>query len=65
MFVIVANLCALVDGGQHLFFFVLVLDGDFFFLRSAGRVLRHTAISKGAPICFGVVTIRNSQLRSG
>ena len=61
IFVTVVNLCALVNGGQHLFFFVRVLDGVCVcvFFVAVGRVLR-TAISECVSIFFGAIKIRNS-----
>ena len=54
MLVTVVNLCALVNGAvQHLFFFVRVLDGDFFNRGRSGVA----AISKGGHYFFGAVKI--------
>ena len=60
IFVTVVNLCALVNGGQHLFFlyeFWMVCVCVFFV--AVGRVLR-TAISECVSIFFGAIKIRNS-----
>ena len=57
-------MCALENGGQHRFFFLLVrvlVDGDYYyyFFIAVGRAL-HTAISKGVPpVFFGAVKISN------
>ena len=47
--------------GQHLsFFFVRVLDRDFFTMIAAGRVLRQRFREESPFFFFGVVKIRNS-----
>ena len=51
--VTVVNLCASMHCGQHLFFFVRVLDGDTYFFFAAGRVLLLQ------PYPFGGVKTRN------
>ena len=61
------NLCALVNGGQHLFFlYKCWMLGDFSFCRgrSGVTVTISTAISKGVPISFGVVAVNIRDSRS-
>ena len=64
IFVTVVHLCALVDVGQHLPFFVRVLDGVFFFcfcfFVNRGRSGGSAAISIGFPNFFVGFKIRNS-----
>ena len=49
----VVNLCALVNGGKHLFFFARVLGGVLLFVAVGGVFIQ---ISKGVPF-FGAVDI--------